>query len=196
MTSSSNPPLERGLDTMLLVYSLLDGHPAALPCEQFIRAHGGWFGSALALPEARAVLTKVYGVDPAAAVQKLQQVANGPVAFLDLDTLAALDALTLADSLAIDHTDATLLHLIRRNGAGWVATEDQAFARACTALGITVLSPFDAALRRQVGAWENSHLPLKGVQRILRRVHDWLVPAHPVAAQDLWSQTGGGSHLP
>ena len=28
--------LERGLDTMFMVYSLLDGHPASTVCEQFI----------------------------------------------------------------------------------------------------------------------------------------------------------------
>jgi hypothetical protein len=33
MTSSSSPPSERGLDTMILVFSLLQGHPANLPCE-------------------------------------------------------------------------------------------------------------------------------------------------------------------
>ena len=34
--SSASPPLERVLDTMVLVYSLLDGHPAASGCEQLL----------------------------------------------------------------------------------------------------------------------------------------------------------------
>jgi glyoxylase-like metal-dependent hydrolase (beta-lactamase superfamily II) len=45
MISFSSPPLERGLDTMVLVFSLLQGHPAALPCEQMLRSHSGWFTS-------------------------------------------------------------------------------------------------------------------------------------------------------
>jgi predicted nucleic acid-binding protein len=196
MTSSSSPPRERGLDTMIVVYSLLHGHPASLPCEQFLRAHGGWFTSTLALLEAKAILTKVYAVDPAAVTQKLRQVAGGPIACLDLDPPAVLDAMSLADSLHIDHTDAALLHLVRREGARWLATEDHALAQACTGFGITVLSPFDAALRQQVAAWESAHLTPKGLPRILRRVHDWLAPSHPSAAQAFWSQTGGGSHLP
>jgi hypothetical protein len=36
MTSSSSLVLERGLDTMLIAYAMLQGHPACLPCEQFI----------------------------------------------------------------------------------------------------------------------------------------------------------------
>jgi predicted nucleic acid-binding protein len=60
MTFSSSPALvlERGLDTMILVYYLLQGHPAALPCEQFLRAHSGWFTSPLVPTEAKNILTK------------------------------------------------------------------------------------------------------------------------------------------
>lgn len=66
MISSSSPALERGLDTMVLVYSLLQGHPAATACEQLLRAHSGWFTSTAVFFEAKSVLTKVYGEDPLA----------------------------------------------------------------------------------------------------------------------------------
>jgi hypothetical protein len=42
MTSSSNPPLVRGLDMMILVNSLLRAHPAILPwrrCQFHERRH-------------------------------------------------------------------------------------------------------------------------------------------------------------
>lgn len=67
MTLSSKPQIERGLDTMVLVYSVLHGHPAAAACEQFLRANAGWFTSPSVLFEAKSVLTKVYGEDPLAA---------------------------------------------------------------------------------------------------------------------------------
>ena len=80
MTSSSSPSLalERALDTMILVYSLLQGHPAVLPCEQFLRSHSGWFTSPLVLIEAKDILTKVYSVDasqgsPEEVFQKIRQ---------------------------------------------------------------------------------------------------------------------------
>ena len=56
MTSSSSPPLQCGLDTMILVYSLLQGQPAATACEQLLRAHAGWFTSPWVLFEAKAVM--------------------------------------------------------------------------------------------------------------------------------------------
>ena len=92
MTSSSSPPLQCGLDTMILVYSLLQGHPAATACEQLLRAHAGWLTSPWVLFEAKAVLTKVYGEDPALVTQKLAQVAHGPVVLVDL---ARTDVITV-----------------------------------------------------------------------------------------------------
>src|SRR5437588_7183617 len=111
MTSSSSPPLQRGLDTMLLVYCVVQGHPAATPCEQFLRASSGWFTSPLVLFEAKAILTKVYGVQASAATRKLTQFAAVPVSLLELDPAAAFPVLQLADTRGLDLTDAVLLHL-------------------------------------------------------------------------------------
>lgn len=196
MTSSSNPPLERGLDTMILVYSLLQGHPANGPCEQLIRAHTGWFTSPMVLIEAKHILAKVYSVDPATATTSLLQVASGPVVLLDLDQTTILAALPFADANGLDITDAVLLNLTRRHGAAYLATEDQRLVQACGAAGITVLSPIDAALRQAVAAWEAAHVPPKGLPRVLRRVHQWLSQSYAQAAQDFWSSTASGSHLP
>ncbi len=48
MTSSFSQKVERGLDTMLIVYGLIDGHPASTVCEQFIRKQCRIFGHRLA----------------------------------------------------------------------------------------------------------------------------------------------------
>jgi predicted nucleic acid-binding protein len=196
MISSPSPALERGLDTMIVVYSLLHGHPASTPCEHFLRSHSGWFTSPLVLIEARNVLTKVYGVDTAAVTAKLLQFAAGPVATLDVDESAVTTALQFADIYSIDVTDAVLLHLAKMNGATYLATEDQRLTRACLQLGIAPESPLDPALRQQVASWEVSNLAPKGLPRVLHRVHQWLRQTHTLAAQDFWSQTGGACHLP
>jgi predicted nucleic acid-binding protein len=196
MTSSSSPPLERGLDTMLLVYSAVQGHPAAAACEQFLRGHTGWFTSPLVLFEAKATLTKVYGVSAGAATQKLTQLAAVPVTVLPLEEPAALSALQVADTLGVDLTDAVLLDLCRAVGARSVATEDQRLAQVCSQVGLLIESPLGPVLRQQVAAWEAGNLAVKGLARVLRRVHAWLCQTHPQASQDFWTQTGAGTHLP
>ncbi len=59
MTLSSDQFASGGLDAMLIVYSLLDDHPASAVCESFIREHTDWLTTTLTLLEAKAILTKV-----------------------------------------------------------------------------------------------------------------------------------------
>jgi len=59
-----NSSLERGLDTMFMVYSLLDGHPASTACEQFITSRQGWVSTPFLVIEGTAIMIKVYGVEP------------------------------------------------------------------------------------------------------------------------------------
>ena len=124
MTSSSSPALVRGLDTALVVYSLVQARPAATPCEQFILNQTGWFSTPLVFFEAHAVLTKVYGVPPALASSKLARFTGLSITVLDLDLVLLLASLVLVDAHGLDLTDAVLLQLARQLGAGWLATED------------------------------------------------------------------------
>ena len=85
MTLSFNQSAPRGLDAMLIVYSLLDDHPASAACESFIREHTNWFTTALTLFEAKAILTKVYAVDINLASQQLSQFSAGPIEIIEVD---------------------------------------------------------------------------------------------------------------
>jgi predicted nucleic acid-binding protein len=196
MTSSSNLQIERGLDAMLIVYSLLNGHPASVMCEQFIRNRTGWFTTTFTLFEAKTILTKVYSVDSALASQKLAKFAASPIIVVAVDLATALTAMRMADTFGIDLTDAVLLQTSQLHGALLLATEDKKLVQACQKIGITPETPIDATLRQQIAAWEVANLPAKGLPRILRHIHQWLNQIHPQTAQDFWSQTGGGSHLP
>ncbi len=196
MTSSSSPALERGLDAMLIVYALLDTHPASAISEQFIRARAGWFTTATSLLEAKAVLTKVYGVDAASATQKLATLIKGLVEVLPVDVKVVLDAMRLVDTLGLDLSDAVLLSSVLTQGATKLATDDRRLAQASRQAGLTVENPVDDALRQQMAQWELANLPAKGLPRILRQIYGWLSSTHPQAASEFWSQTGGGSHLP
>lgn len=196
MTSSSNLKIERGLDTIIIVYSLLDNHPASTPCEQFIRTRTGWFTTTLILFEVKAILTKVYAVDAILASRKIEMFAAGPINVFEVDFATAIAAMKMADALRIDMTDAVLLHTSQTIGASELVTDDAKLAQACRQVGITPESPIDPNLRRRIASWEADNLPLKGLPRILRRIHHWLNQNDPQTAQDFWSQTGGGSHLP
>ncbi len=196
MTSSFDTTVERGLDAMLIVYSLVDGHPASTICEEFIRKRSGWFTTALTILEVQTVLTKIYGVEPQVAAQKLQQFIAGPCVVTPVDLTTVDEAIQLATRAGIDLTDAVLLWQAKINAAFELATDDHKLAAACALFNLTALNPIDNSLRQQIATWEVSHLAHKGLPRILQRIHHWLAQHYPQAAQDFWSQTGAGSHLP
>jgi len=188
--------MERGLDAMIIVYSLLDNHPASAVCEQFIRARTGWFTTTLTLFEVKAILTKVYAVDSILVSRKIEMFTDGPIAVLEVDLATAIAAMKLADALRIDMTDSALLHISQTIGALELATDDNKLAQACRRVGIAPKTPIDPELRKHLAKWETENLPMKGLSRILRYIHHWLSQNNPQIAQDFWSQTGGGSHLP
>jgi predicted nucleic acid-binding protein len=196
MTLSSDQFAPRGLDAMLIVYSLLDDHPASAVCESFIRERANWFTTTLTLLEAKAILTKVYAVDVNLVSQRLSQFSAGPIEIIEVDLSITLTAMQTADTLEIDMTDAVLVQATLSHGAKVLATDDRKLIQVCDQVDITVENPIDVSLRRKMASWEMKNLPQKGLPRILRQIHHWLCQNHQQAAEDFWSQTGGGSHLP
>jgi len=78
---------------VLIVYGLLDSHPASQVCEQFMRTRRDWFTTVVTLFEVKAILTKVYGVDPVLASQKLVQLVAGPIVVVPVDIATAQAAM-------------------------------------------------------------------------------------------------------
>ena len=196
MTLSSDQFASRGLDAMLIVYSLVDDHPASAACELFIREHTNWLTTTLTLLEAKAILTKVYAIDVNLASQQLSQFSAGPIEIVEVDLPITRAAMQIADTLEIDLTDAVLVEATRTRNANILATDDRKLMQACHQVDIAVENPIDVLLRREMASWESENLPQKGLPRILRRIHFWLHQNHQQVAEDFWSQTGGGSHLP
>jgi predicted nucleic acid-binding protein len=196
MITSSKPEERRGLDSVILIYSLLRGHPASEACEEFIKCRTGWVSSTLVLLEVKSVITKVYGGDPAIVEAELVRLASGPVSFEPIDTNAALAAMRRVEALGIDSTDAALLEVCAAHGAKSLATEDRKLARVAVNLGIVIESPIDETVREAVSLWEGQGLPLRGLSRILHRTHAWLRERDAALSEEFWSVTGAGTHLP
>ena len=163
MTLSSDQFAARGLDAMLIVYSLLDDHPTSAACESFIRDHTNWFTTTLTLLEAKAILTKVYAVDVNLVSQQLSQFSAGPIEIVEVDLPITLAAMQSTGTLEIDITDAVLVQTTLARNANILATDDRKLIQACHQVDIAVENPIDISLRRQMASWEAENLPKKGV---------------------------------
>ena len=198
MTISSGEPelLRRGLDSMLVVYSVVEDHSAGPTLERFLQGHSGWFVVPGIVFDVYTVLTKVYGTDAGRARAVLAEFLSGPVHVLPTDGADALAAMALSAAQGVDLTDALLLHACGKLGASRIATDDGRLSAVATAQCLVVENPIDAGLRRLVAEWEEAHLPAKGLPRVLHTIGYWLAGLSPDVAVTFRNATGGHSHLP
>lgn len=184
----------KAIDSNLLVYASLAGHPAMSACEQHILSYPVWLTNIVNLVELRRVLVGVYGVSETDADAKFTEL-RAALVVEDLTATLATAALPLRHSHGIDFNDAVLLETCRQRGATVLATDDTKLALAFTAIGIAVENPVTAAVRAQMTQWENVNLPAKGLPRILLRVHRWIEQRDTTLAADFHSATQGLSRL-
>ena len=196
MTFYENSIMERGLDTMFMVYSLLDGHPASTACEQFITSRQGWVSTPLLVIEGIVIMIKVYGVEPEIACQLVTDFARGPIDILPIGLEIVTAAVDLSILHDVDINDAALLQACIERGIDQIATDDRRFAHVCTNFGIVVENPIMPAIRQQMAAWEEANLPPRGLQRLLSYIHRWLENQEPNIAAKFYDATGKYLHLP
>jgi len=187
---------QRGLDTMFLVYSSLQEHPASAICEQFILSKEGWVSTPLLLVEFYTVLTRNYGVDRQSTIQKTMELVDKPIEILSLEGHTVAAAIRLANEYNLDTNDAILLQLCLTSSINVIATDDRRFAHACDDLGITVENPITAVVRQQMAVWEEANLPPRGLPRLLLHIHRWLEVQNLNIAELFYEATGQYLRLP
>ena len=185
-----------GLDTMFLVYSSLQEHPASAICEQFILSREGWVSTPLLLVEFYSVLTRNYGVDRQSARQKTMEIVGKPIEILSLEEHTVTAAIRLASEHNLDTNDAILLQTCLNSDINIIATDDRRFARACDDWGISVENPITPTVRQQMADWEEANLPPRGLPRLLLPIHRWLEARDPNIAEVFYEATGRCLHLP
>lgn len=187
---------QRGLDTMFLVYSSLQEHPASAICEQFILSKEGWVSTPLLFVEFYNVLTRNYGVDRQSTIQKTMELVDKPIEILLLEGHTVAAAIWLANEYNLDTNDAILLQICLTSGINVIATDDRRFARACDDLGIVVENPITATVRQQMTVWEEVNLPPRGLPRLLLHIHRWLEVQNLNIAEVFYEATGQYLRLP
>lgn len=169
------------VDTPLLVYIVVEGHPAReLGKAEFRR--GEWGSSVLVLLEVFQVLTRDYGVSRREARAEVEILARSPIAWAGLSLQQVADAVEVAERESISSTDAVLLGLAEKD-RGVLVTPDEHLFRVAQRRGVAVRNPVDERLAAAINAWETEHLPQKGSRRLLALVARWLADKDPPLAE-------------
>lgn len=182
------------IDTPLLVYSRVQGHPA----EQVVRAAlaaGQWGSSVLTLLEVHQALMRNYGAARDEAGLMVDDLANSPIHWAEVDIEQARLIGARRRSFAIDGPDAALL-LLCGEDRGVLYTLDTRLLRVAREQGLAVSTLIDQRIMDHVGEWEDRHLPSPGLPRFLRSVELWMADEAPGLLPRFNEATSGLTRLP
>jgi len=194
MTSGSDPPLM--VDSNLLIYSVLDDHPASPVCRAYITRQGKITLTILTPIEIYFVLIRIYSIAEEQASDTIERLMRTPIELVSADESDVTATLRLCASHHLDTNDALQLHLCRQLGIHRLATDDGHLTNVALAYGLTVENPIDETLRQQMATWEAAHLPAKGLPRLLGHVYGWLSEREPLLADEFRNATGNLHRLP
>lgn len=184
--------LSKILDSNILIYSLLDGHPASKACEELILSSEDkfeWVTSPITFIETFHVLVKIYGQDPIAILQKIEQTLKLPLIIIPLDEKLAVISLKNAVKHQLDVNDSILLQIGFDYGISIIATDDKKLIKASHLSGLTCDNPITEEIRKEMAEWERKNLPEKGFSRLYSKVHQWILSKNKDLANQFKSET-------
>ncbi|MCP8322433.1 MAG: type II toxin-antitoxin system VapC family toxin [archaeon] len=189
--------LKKVLDTNIIVYSILEDHPASQVCDSLIRDKRYSFYTTTLTPfEVYFVLRRIYGVEREEASSKALSLFKSPLIFTEIRPQDAKVALKRCIDYDLDVNDSLLIQACLNSGIPSLASDDRRLLKISEVEGIHPQSPIQKEHREKMQQWEKEKLLLSGLPRILKRIHIWLGRINPQVAQQFLESTGELRHLP
>lgn len=189
--------LKKALDTNILVYALLENHPASAVCDGFIKSGKyDFYATPLTPFEVYFVLRRVYNITKDKAASTVLALFDSPLRFTEIGAEDARIAMKRCIRHGLDSNDSLLIQACLRSGIPSLASDDRGLCKVSEAEGIQTQSPIEEKHRKSMQHWEEENLPPSGLPRFLKRVHDWLETVNPESAGQFLEATGKLRHLP
>lgn len=178
--------MKRLIDTNVLVYALIDNHPASSVCEMFIREQQDqhqFYTTTLTPFEVFHVLWKIYDLNIHQVLERVMLVLNSPLSFIQISERATRIAFKKRVEYQLETNDALLLAVALVHDIPSLVSDDIKLLNACEQEGLMALSPINDHIRAEISQWEKENLPEKGISRILTRIYSWLQEEENQVAQ-------------
>ena len=191
--------MKKLIDANLLIYALIEDHPASSVCEAFIRKENRYrklYTTVLTPFEVFHVLWKIYGLKREQAMEKALSLFNSPLSFIPITEEVARISLEKIVEYKIDSNDALLLTSSILYDIPSLASDDRKLLKASNEEGIHTQSPINEKLRRDMNEWEKEKLASKGIPRILQRIYKWLLDIDNEIAEEFKKATNNLKQLP
>jgi len=191
--------MKKLIDANLLIYALIEDHPASSVCEAFIRKENRYrklYTTVLTPFEVFHVLWRIYGLKREQAMEKALSLFNSPLSFIPITEEVARISLEKIVEYKIDSNDALLLTSSILYDIPSLASDDRKLLKASNEEGIHTQSPINEKLRRDMNEWEKEKLASKGIPRILQRIYKWLLDIDNEIAEEFKKATNNLKQLP
>lgn len=184
----------RWIDTPLLVYSRVEGHPAKQQIADLL-AEEEWASSVLVLLEVHQVLLRQYGQSHLVAAQEVDGLAASSIEWMAADVRQTRSIARERRETGLGGADAALL-LLCEEDHGSLFTLDGRLLRIAGERGLTASPLLDRSMIDRVQAWGQQRLPQRGLPRFLRAIERWIAVEEPTTAVRFIEATGGLTRLP
>lgn len=188
---------KKALDTNIIVYSLLEEHPASTVCDALVRnSKYAFYATPITPFEVYFVLTRVYGVQKGEASVNALSIFDSPIRFLEIGAEDARAALGRSVNYDIDMNDSLLIQESLKGDIPSLTSDDRRLLKVCDEEGIQPQALIGEEDRKKMQHWEEEKLAPSGLPRVLNRVHGWLRKTDPEITNLFFEATGGLRHLP
>jgi len=188
---------KKGLDANIIVYSLLDGHPASEPCDAYIKdSRHKFYTTSLTPFEVYFALHRVYGVPRPSAASKALSLLDAPLTIVDVRSSHLHAAITRCETKGLEANDSLLIEMCLSLEIPSLASDDRRLLKACEEQGIHPECPIGEDQRRRMQVWEKTKLAQAGAPRPLARVHSWMRERNPQLAESFLEASGNLRHIP
>ncbi len=189
--------LRKALDTNIIVYSLLEDHPASQVCDALIRSGRYDFHTTPLTPfEVYFALRRAYSIPKEEASEKALSLFDSPLTFAEIGTEDARTALKRCVAHDLDANDSLLIQACLRSNIPSLTTDDKRLLKASEENGILPQTPIEEEHRKKMRQWEADNLPPSGLPRLLRSIHSWLEDTNTEIAREFLDATKGLRGLP
>ena len=149
--------IQKILDSNILIYSILEGHPASNACEQLILSGEDkffWTTSPITFYETFHVLVKIYNQPAIKVLEKIDQIMKLPINIISLNSQLTFSSLEKCMRHSIDTNDSLLLEIAIHQGISIIATDDKKLIDICKQYGIICENPITEEIRKKMSEWE------------------------------------------
>lgn len=188
---------KKGLDANIIVYSLLDDHPASELCDAYMKdSRHKFYTTSLTPFEVYFALHRVYGIPRPDAASKALSLLDAPLTIVDVRSSYLHPAIARCANEGLEANDSLLIEMCLSSDIPSLASDDRRLLKACEEQGIHAECPIGEDERQRMREWENTKLAQAGARRLLTRVYTWMQERNPQLAESFLEASGNLRHLP